>query len=410
MAKRKARPESWGAIRRLPSGRYQGSYVGPDGSRYNAPHTFDAKDDARAWLLDRRIEIQRGTWHSPADLALAAAEQAKAAQAERFGAYAATWVEQRVNSRGEPLRPKTRLEYTRQLRNGLSEFADDRLSAITPARVRAWHGRRMQAGATAAGAEARLLRAVLNTAIVDGILDANPVPSNLTRSSTGVKHRPPTIDELGVILDTIDDRFRFAIILAAYGGLRLSEWRALRRSDLTLSDGRVYVTIERTAQFLRTSGWHVGPPKSAEGVRTVALPTALTAAAEHHLQEYVGPFDGDLIFPFSRSGFMHDRPFNSAWDAARVAAGVRYRIDDQQDGTKPVYQSVVREHDLRAFAGTTFAQSGATLRETMRFLGHSTTDAAMVYQHAAEDRLHEIADRMPLPTPSRNGGLGRIPV
>lgn len=396
--KRKTRPESWGAIRRLPSGRYQASYPGPDGLRYNGPHTFDAKEDARSWLLSRRVEIQQGRWQSPAALAAAEVERTKTAQAEQFATYATTWLAQRVNGKGESLRPKTRQEYERQLSKGLARFADDRLGAITPARVREWHGDRMKVGATAAGAEARLLRAILNTAVVDGILDKNPVPANLTRSATGVKHRPPTIEELGVILDTIDARFRLAVILAAYGGLRLSEWRALRRRDLTVADGRVYVQVERAAQFLRGSGWHVGPPKSAEGSRTVALPSALTADAEKHLREYVGPFADDLVFPFSRAGFMHDRVFTTAWDVAREAAGVRYRDGEGDDAS---YVSVVREHDLRAFAGTTFAQSGATLRETMRFLGHSTTDAAMVYQHAAEERLHEIADRMPLPTSTR---------
>ncbi|HCM51211.1 MAG TPA: site-specific integrase, partial [Microbacterium sp.] len=46
-AKNRKRRESFGAIRKLPSGRYQASYVGPDGERYTAPSTFTAIEDAR---------------------------------------------------------------------------------------------------------------------------------------------------------------------------------------------------------------------------------------------------------------------------------------------------------------------------------------------------------------------------
>ena len=39
----------------------------------------------------------------------------------------------------------------------------------------------------------------------------------------------------------------------------------------------------------------------------------------------------------------------------------------------------------------TSSATGATLAELMRRLGHSTPDAAMLYQHAADDRDAAIA-------------------
>ena len=36
----KATRASWGKVRKLPSGRYQASYVGPDGQRYPGPMTY----------------------------------------------------------------------------------------------------------------------------------------------------------------------------------------------------------------------------------------------------------------------------------------------------------------------------------------------------------------------------------
>ncbi len=44
----------FGAIRQLPSGRFQASYVDSDGRRRPAPMTFDTQAEAQAWLAGRR--------------------------------------------------------------------------------------------------------------------------------------------------------------------------------------------------------------------------------------------------------------------------------------------------------------------------------------------------------------------
>jgi integrase len=50
-------------------------------------------------------------------------------------------------------------------------------------------------------------------------------------------------------------------------------------------------------------------------------------------------------------------------------------------------------HALRHYAGTRYAQAGATVRETMARLGHSSERAAMRYQHAG-NRDDELAMRV----------------
>lgn len=52
----------FGRIERRESGRYRAAYTGPDGRLYRAPTTFDAKEDAVAWLANRRAEIQMEVW------------------------------------------------------------------------------------------------------------------------------------------------------------------------------------------------------------------------------------------------------------------------------------------------------------------------------------------------------------
>jgi len=51
-------------------------------------------------------------------------------------------------------------------------------------------------------------------------------------------------------------------------------------------------------------------------------------------------------------------------------------------------------HDLRHTGNVLTAGTGATLRELMDRMGHSSTRAAMIYRHGADARQHEIADSL----------------
>ncbi|MGW4424527.1 hypothetical protein [Streptosporangium sp. NPDC004631] len=51
-------------------------------------------------------------------------------------------------------------------------------------------------------------------------------------------------------------------------------------------------------------------------------------------------------------------------------------------------------HDLRHTGNTLAALTGASLKELMARMGHSSTKAAMVYLHAAKDRDRAIADAL----------------
>ena len=51
-------------------------------------------------------------------------------------------------------------------------------------------------------------------------------------------------------------------------------------------------------------------------------------------------------------------------------------------------------HDLRHTGNDLAAQSGASIRELMHRMGHSTMAAALMYQHATDQRAREIAARL----------------
>lgn len=386
--KRKRR-ETFGMVDKLPSGRIRARYTGPDGGRHNAPYTFDNLTDARAWLAARQTEITTGVWRPAAVIAAAEAERS-----QTLAAYAETWLASRTNSKGDHLRPRTRDEYKRLLRAPDPANPDDRggplaellpliVGAITPARVREWRADRLATGRKTQTSRAYgLLNAIMATAVLDGIAESNPCTIKGGQAThTGRKVVPPTDAELDKILTSITPRYRSLVIIAAIGGLRYGEATALRAKDVTIERDpetcaviAARIRVERAA--VRTSdGIKAGNTKSDAGVRNVAIFGADAETIAEHVRGRIGDA---LLWPAADEvSYLGQSTFWRHWNPAREAA---------ERGDMPF-------HALRHYAGTRYAQSGATPRETMARLGHSSLGAAMRYQHAG-NRDDELAARM----------------
>ena len=54
----------------------------------------------------------------------------------------------------------------------------------------------------------------------------------------------------------------------------------------------------------------------------------------------------------------------------------------------------LRFHDLRHTGNTLAAATGASTKELMSRMGHSSSRAALIYQHATQDRDKVIADSL----------------
>ena len=227
---------SFGAIRKLPSKRYQASHIGPDLARHNAPGTFTSKADAEAWVaLERRL-IEWDEWSPPA--------QRKAKQqhddTQSLRTYATTWLPERTAVRG--LKPKTVSEYQRYLDRLIHpSLGELRLKDVTPATIRAWVGSlnpkmpRMNEHAYA------LLKAIFATAVQDELLDRNPCRERMRKPPRHIGE-PATLDELALLVAAMPERLRLMILLAAWCALRFGEVAELRRGDIDLKNGVIRVT------------------------------------------------------------------------------------------------------------------------------------------------------------------------
>jgi integrase len=369
MARRPDRSRRYfGAVRKLPSGRFQARYLGPDGQQYTArtpqgrPHTFPTRGEASAWLATRQADILRGAWLPPEP------EQPP----PTFGAYATTWLATR------DLAVQTRIHYQHWLSDYLvPTFGATLLADITPDAVRTWHATLGRARVPAARANAyRLLGSICRTAVDDDVLPANPCRIRGAGQAPRTRRvRPATLSELDIIVAETPAAYRMLVLLAAWCALRYGELTELRRRDL--DQPNTLIRVRRGVAHPGAGQCVIAGPKTTAGIRDVAIPPHLIPALQAHLDTHARPGPDGLIFPPRYATGCHlKQSSTTVWFyPARAAAG---RAD-------------LRWHDLRHTGATLAADTGATLAELMARLGHTTPATALIYQHAAAGRDTAIA-------------------
>lgn len=364
----KADHRGFGWIRKLPSGRWQASYIGPDLIRHTAPSTFDDKDTAVVWLAGERRHVQAEDWQPPKS-------RRAAINRESFANYSKAWVETRRTKKG-PLKPRTRSHYLALLdRVLIPTFGPIAVRNITPEAVDAWYARLDPSTPTLNAHCYALLKSICKTAVEKKILIGNPCQiRGAGNADTVRKIEPASLAELETIATSVPTRYQLMVLLAAWCALRFGELTELRRSDIDKSHG--IIKIRRAVAWVDSDAV-VGSPKSDAGIRDVAIPPHLMPAVQAHLAAMPVAGKDALMFPSASDPHTHMRPatLTRVYYPARKAAG---RPD-------------LPFHGLRHTGATLAAQTGATLAELMSRLGHSTPAAALRYQHSARGRDAEIA-------------------
>ena len=398
----------FGTLRKLPSGRYQIRYPGPDGQMRPGPATYERKGDAERALVLIEAELSSGTWTDP--------DRGKA----RLDDYAADWITQRPG-----LRPRTVDLYRWLLGKHIAPYIGAvPVGKVTAPLVREWRAKLLANGVSVSMAAKayRLLRAVMTTAVDDGALAKNPCRIRGAADEHTAERPVLTVGQVFELADRIgmrpvgniratpdgyrlrfalhgvtraapgsyltrgeaeralwkmardgradstrDPRFRAMVLLATFASLRWGEVTALHRADLDLAARTVRV---RAAYVRRDSGpLLLGPPKSRAGRRIVGIPAAIVPDLERHLAVYVADDPDALVFPGIMGGPIRRQNFNklTGWPHAVEALGM----------------PGLHFHDLRHTGNQFAANSGAGLRDLMARMGHDSTRAAMIYQHEA---------------------------
>jgi integrase len=406
-------PRDFGRVRQLPSksgkGRWQAFYGDPHGAtrisrtgkstpvRHTAPHTFDTRSDAEAWLTDERRLISSGTWTAPA-VRKAARNSAHGSGMPTFEAYATTWIAER-RVKGRPLATRTRDHYADLLERYLSPaFGQLPIDQVTAELVSGWYdsfkpaGRRKgnrskgkDAGETTKAHTYSFGRAVMNTAVgAHGPLVGRVNPFAIRGGGSSPNRRREelaTAAEVKVMLETIRPEWRALLQLGLWTGLRFGEIAGLRRRDIDLP--RNLVRVHRSIARTKSEGVIEKGTKSDAGTRDQRIPANLVPVLRQHLKDHVGRSPNALLFPSATGTHLAPSTFygksgGTGWYGARAAAG----------------HPTLHFHDLRATGATLFAQQGATEAEIMAWLGDSTPQAAQRYVRAARSRMDMLTDKM----------------
>ena len=375
-APRQRSRRSFGAIRQLPSGRFQASYLGPDAARHRAPETFAAKTDAEGWLSEERRMIDLGTW-SPLEVRQRQAQ----AETERTGltvrALCDRWLDN-GHLKASTAQGHRKMMNMRVLNTSL---ADELVVSVTRLRIVEWWAEVQQRWPDTAPTNAygyKRLKTCFKFAVDNEVIDANPV----SIKGAGVPPRPKTRDrnlitvtEAQRLADGMNERLRVPTQLLVWCGLRIGELLELRRKDIhgLTGTGPVTLRIRRTASRLQDPETRkqvmvsFDTPKTEAANRDLAVPETVAVALREHCRKYVGSSPDALIVTTHTGRIMLDTTFRSDMVRGKRAAG-------RED---------ITPHDCRRFYATTLVSNGVNVEDVRRLMGHETVDQVMEYMRSA---------------------------
>ena len=154
----------------------------------------------------------------------------------------------------------------------------------------------------------------------------------------------PTKAELKLLIDRAPDRWRPLIVVAIFTGMRISELRGLRWSDVNLDAGVIHVT-QRADQY-----GAIGSPKSKAGTRDIPLVPLVVNTLKQC------PRSGELVFTNTQGNQLFYSNFHKfAWKPLVKACGLDYEF-----------------HSLRHAAASLFIELGWAPKRIQAVMGHSS--------------------------------------
>lgn len=334
---------------------------------YRDPHGRQRKRSARTLTEARALksavlaDVHRGEYRELSRLG--------------FPEYVTEWAEAYQGRTGRGLRPATRADYQRILeRYALPFFGRRRLVEIEPRDVKAFARHLAKQGLKPNSVRnvVNPLRALLATAVEDGLIRSNPAAGLRLASSSGaagaaVKSLTP--EELTALLEATPPEWRLFVRFLAHTGLRIGEAVALRWEHVDLGRRRALV---RERIYRGT----VDHPKSRYGRRDVPLSPGMARDLWELRKASPHAGDQDPVFA-SQTG----TPIDSANLYSRVFKPAAQRAGVGWAGF----------HTLRHTAGTTFFRAGWNAKQVQMVLGHHSPAFTL------ETYVHLLPDDLPDP-------------
>jgi integrase len=281
-----------------------------------------------------------------------------------------------VWSERQQWRASSRLSITSLFDNHvLTAFGGRRLNSLCRGELESWAVRLPLARRTAAQA-AQWLSTMLESAVADGMLAANP--------ARGAKRPPPeqepvvpyTDDEVAALRAAAPAAFEVALTLGLGAGLRQSEATGLTVDRIDFL--RRQLTVDRQLVTPKAGEPSFGPPKSARSYRTVPLADVVVEALARHVEEHGTGRDGLLLAGADGRRLRRQR-FGVIWDQLRRRAGLPR----------------ARFHDTRHTFASVLLSGGVSVAAAADYLGHSPAELLRTYAHmmpADHERARSVVE------------------
>lgn len=338
--------------------RWLAVWIAPDGREVTK--AFAVKTRAKQYAEDQESAARRGPYVDP-----------KAARTT-VRQWCATWLDGYGTRR-----PKTVRQARVHIAQIETEFGDLPLSAVRPSQVRSWCARLVDEGAAQSYVYAlhSRLAQIMGDAVHDGILVRSPC-SRKTSPGAG-KQRPyvATTEQIWALYDAMGERYRAAILLAAFAGLRLAEACGLRVADVDFMRGVISPAVQYPDEELKS-----------ETSRT-PIPIPATLAAELSAQVAAYPAEtlltnawGEQLGPWAL-----ERQFRAARDGIRAAAAEARK--ENPDAEVIDLPEGFRYHDLRHYLASLLIASGGDVKTVQARLRHASAKTTLdTYAHMWGDR------------------------
>ncbi|MFE0186936.1 tyrosine-type recombinase/integrase [Streptomyces sp. NPDC058989] len=352
----------FGAIRKLPSGRHQARYPGPDGVMRPAPETFRTKTDAERWLVKIEAQISEGRWLDPSEGRTTVAD----------------WADRWYASASTELKPKTRSLYEGLIRLWIKpQLGAYPLNSVRPITVAEWIAGLRKKGLSASRIRSayRVFSQIMRSAVDNDMIAVTPCRGVKIPRLPDTEPHILTDEEVRKLIGAMTAPHDLLVKLLAYAGLRIGEAFALRRKDVLLDHGLLIVD-EAVEEINGHHAW--GTPKSHQK-RILTMPGFLVADLRDHLKSDVGEGDDALLFVGGTGKVLRYNDWRRAqFDKAVKKAGL----------------SDVTPHDLRATHATWVADRHGVMAAAKR-LGHSNASVTTRhYARVVDGRDADVAKTM----------------
>jgi integrase len=314
-------------------------YVDQKGERHI--ETFDRKKDADERHAAVRVDVSKGV-HTPTNKSITVAKAAE------------QWIEY---VKGEGAERSTIEQYQRHVDlHIVPRMGNEKLATLGAPRIERIRDELVRdLSRPMARKVLQSLKAILKDAHRRGSIAQNAAAGVTVKKDKRAENYKPQIGvdiplpaEIEAIINAAKGRWKPLIVTAAFTGLRASELRGLRWSDINFKKGEISVRQRADAYN------EIGAPKSATGVRSFPLrPIVIKTLREWKVE---CPH-GELVFP-NRSGNIENLAniLQRGFHPPQVAAGVTVPVMDEngkpkrdeqgRPGVAPKYYGL---HSLRHF-------------------------------------------------------------